>query len=458
MNAMLFKEWFHDQFVPAVKKFNKENDLPQRAILLIDNAPSHPGTEELSSGEIKAIFLSTNVTPLLQPMDQDVLQKLKQIYLLEETIWPTLEYAENQPENDVTSLLQLVQTIPGCEEAGERDINKWMEGDGEPAKFLTDDDIAAAVTQEPMEEEGSDDETQCDKKDVVPHADGAAALDLALCYLEQQPDTTPADVLFMRRWRNYASSKRLSSLRRKKITELIKKTSNRLTSFPLFCLVPAEGAYLYDAVHVYARALNECLLHEEDPYKGRVIFKYITERTYFSAMGYMVYMDENGDAEGNYTLIARKPVPGVNGEYGLYPVGVFQLHENRSAVPVLQFLSQIDWVGGSAPSDEPSCGFYGEKCVMWKLAMGVTGGLVVVLLIVILVAYKNWAYEQELDSLIWKIDYKDIQINEYTPSTSIGRICRLFGLATVFFAFFKVQINFFEENKTFEKEDRTINK
>ncbi|GIX67929.1 uncharacterized protein CEXT_50821 [Caerostris extrusa] len=36
----------------------------------------------------------------------------------------------------------------------------------------------------------------------------------------------------------------------------------------------------------------------------------------------------------------------------------------------------------------------------------------------------NWAYEQELDSLIWKIDYKDIQINECTPSTSIGRICR----------------------------------
>ncbi|GFT52779.1 retrotransposable element Tf2 protein type 1 [Trichonephila clavipes] len=80
----------------------------------------------------------------------------------------------------------------------------------ETAEFLTDDDIAAAVTQEPMEEEGSDDETQCDKKDVVPHAEGAAAL--ALRYLEQQPDTTPADFFFMRRWRNYASSKRLSSL------------------------------------------------------------------------------------------------------------------------------------------------------------------------------------------------------------------------------------------------------
>ncbi|GFW82080.1 hypothetical protein TNCV_772091 [Trichonephila clavipes] len=54
------------------------------------------------------------------------------------------------------------------------DINEWMEEDGETVEFLTDDDIAAAVTQEPMEEEGSDDEMQCDKKDT----DGAAALAL----------------------------------------------------------------------------------------------------------------------------------------------------------------------------------------------------------------------------------------------------------------------------------------
>ncbi|GFV37276.1 hypothetical protein TNCV_2255781 [Trichonephila clavipes] len=68
----------------------------------------------------------------------------------------------------------------------------------------------------PMEEEGSDDETQCDKKDVVPHADGAAALDLALRYLEQQPDTTPADVLFMRALAKLRIiEKRLSSLRQK---------------------------------------------------------------------------------------------------------------------------------------------------------------------------------------------------------------------------------------------------
>ncbi|GFT18744.1 hypothetical protein TNCV_2277321 [Trichonephila clavipes] len=106
------------------------------------------------------------------------------------------------------------------------DINEWMEEDGETAEFLTDDDIAAAVTQEPMEEEGSDDETQCDKKDVVPHADGAAAL--ALRYLEQQPDTTPADVLFIRRWRNYASSKRLSSLHRPQTLDHLEDSIRRV--------------------------------------------------------------------------------------------------------------------------------------------------------------------------------------------------------------------------------------
>ncbi|GFV24279.1 hypothetical protein TNCV_1053421 [Trichonephila clavipes] len=81
-----------------------------------------------------------------------------------------------------------------------------MDGKTKTAEFLTDDDMAAAVTQSQWRRR-SDDETQCDKKDVLPHADGAAALDHALRYLEQQPDTTPADVLFMRRWRNYASSK-----------------------------------------------------------------------------------------------------------------------------------------------------------------------------------------------------------------------------------------------------------
>ncbi|GBN11206.1 hypothetical protein AVEN_144511-1 [Araneus ventricosus] len=62
--------------------------------------------------------------------------------------------------------------------------------------------------------------------------------------------------------------------------------------------------------------------------------------------------------------------------------------------------------------------------VMWKVAIFVSGVTAAVLLLALLVTYKNWAYEQELDSLLWKIDYKDIQINEHTPSTNANRVSK----------------------------------
>lgn len=45
-------------------------------------------------------------------------------------------------------------------------------------------------------------------------------------------------------------------------------------------------------------------------------------------------MDENGDAEGNYTLIARKTLANKENEYGLFPVGVFALRRTDSRLPV----------------------------------------------------------------------------------------------------------------------------
>lgn len=44
------------------------------------------------------------------------------------------------------NLLQLVETIPGCEEAVTTDTNEWMAADSESSENLTDDDIVAAVT------------------------------------------------------------------------------------------------------------------------------------------------------------------------------------------------------------------------------------------------------------------------------------------------------------------------
>lgn len=56
----------------------------------------------------------------------------------------------------------------------------------------------------------------------------------------------------------------------------------------------------------------------------------------------MVYMDENGDAEGNYTLLARKPHRTVPRHFGLYPVGLFMRQQNLSKLPV-SFCSIHSW-------------------------------------------------------------------------------------------------------------------
>lgn len=44
--------------------------------------------------------------------------------------------------------------------------------------------------------------------------------------------------------------------------------------------------------------------------------------------------------------------------------------------------------------------------------LGVIGGLLGVFLVVGGVAYRNWRYEQELDSLLWKIDFKELQLED----------------------------------------------
>lgn len=68
------------EFVPTVKKHLKSKNLPAQAVLLLDNATSHPSESALKKGKIKAMFLPPYVTPLIQPMDQCVIEWLKRRY------------------------------------------------------------------------------------------------------------------------------------------------------------------------------------------------------------------------------------------------------------------------------------------------------------------------------------------------------------------------------------------
>ena len=84
MDSSLFHDWFHNNFVPYVRKELQSLGLEERAVLVLDNCSAHPNAEDLVSddGKIFAKFLPANVTALIQLMDHGVLKCLKFVNLL----------------------------------------------------------------------------------------------------------------------------------------------------------------------------------------------------------------------------------------------------------------------------------------------------------------------------------------------------------------------------------------
>ncbi|XP_069936683.1 tigger transposable element-derived protein 1-like [Cherax quadricarinatus] len=70
--------------LPPLKNYLLENKLDLKCLLVLDIAPGHPSdVVERLSGDmsfIKVKFLPPNTTPLLQPMDQQVIANFKKLY------------------------------------------------------------------------------------------------------------------------------------------------------------------------------------------------------------------------------------------------------------------------------------------------------------------------------------------------------------------------------------------
>ncbi|XP_067125448.1 tigger transposable element-derived protein 1 isoform X1 [Centruroides vittatus] len=81
MTGSIFKEWFYRHFVPEVKEYCTNNDLPFKILLLLDNAPCHPLILQHAHPNIKIMFFPLNTTSVLQPMYQGVVTAFKAYYL-----------------------------------------------------------------------------------------------------------------------------------------------------------------------------------------------------------------------------------------------------------------------------------------------------------------------------------------------------------------------------------------
>jgi hypothetical protein len=82
MTSCIFKDWFHHHFIKEVKRFLITKNLPQRAVLIIDNASSHASEEDLNSKDANFIimFLPPNCTALIQSLDQNAIRLTKLFY------------------------------------------------------------------------------------------------------------------------------------------------------------------------------------------------------------------------------------------------------------------------------------------------------------------------------------------------------------------------------------------
>lgn len=271
MTSSLFLEWYKDDFIPNVKAFRKRENKTGKVLLLMDNAPSHPEVDVMNSvdQDFQVMFLPPNVTALIQPMDQGVIYKMKCMYKKE--ILRRLLLAENEEEvvsfskklnlkecsymvadawnlltkenlsrawikllppiielepfddlEDLREIVDLGTNIPGFRGFGEEDAESWLANDDDPGFQIMDDNDIVAQVQE-NQEALTDEETAEDDSEGKPsgpsHEEALRALNTAMEWFDKQDESSPSQLLLLKRMRDLAAKKRQSSLIQKRIND-----------------------------------------------------------------------------------------------------------------------------------------------------------------------------------------------------------------------------------------------
>lgn len=276
MNKDIFYDWFHNKFCPSVRQFLKSSGLPQKAVLLLDNAPSHPDEMLLKSddGGISVKYLPPNVTALIQPMDQGVIASLKRNYrssvlrkFIEEgndlktffknfsvldaiyeaaaawdkvkpstlirswrKIFPDIVQTEDEDfagfdVSDAQDLAQLANTVSGGENVDQDDITQWFEVDAQLSAFecLTDEEIVMRAQGHVDSESDSCEEGgesgDCALQQTVTHGTALTYVEGLLDYLDGQEDAVLCDKLVLRKLRSTILKKEATAKKQTQLTD-----------------------------------------------------------------------------------------------------------------------------------------------------------------------------------------------------------------------------------------------
>ena len=225
MTSEIVKDWFFQKFVQATGEYLKSRCLSLKALLLMDDAPSHPSAEMLQSDDsnMKYLFLAPNTTSLAQPMDQGVLECTKRRYrkkLLRKLLladseggdspeltvvefWKKLNIKDvmfmvakawnDVPETTIQAswnkllvtdnseqhvegppgVHDTLESIAGCSDCDETNVKVLIEMDSKDQGYQIqdDDEIVRTVTEQNVEEDTSDTEFSEDNVSCPSHAE-----------------------------------------------------------------------------------------------------------------------------------------------------------------------------------------------------------------------------------------------------------------------------------------------
>lgn len=99
----------------------EENNLPKKALLILDNCSAHSPNEEIMSddGNIIVMFLPPNVTALLQPLDQNPINFTKLFYR-NSLLCCIIADKENKTVGDMLKAVTLKDAVLGLTQSWEK--------------------------------------------------------------------------------------------------------------------------------------------------------------------------------------------------------------------------------------------------------------------------------------------------------------------------------------------------
>ncbi|XP_046998481.1 atrial natriuretic peptide receptor 1-like [Schistocerca americana] len=160
----------------------------------------------------------------------------------------------------------------------------------------------------------------------------------------------------------------------------------------------------YDAVLLYAIALNETLFYGGSEMDGQAVVRRMWNRTFAGIAG-NVSIDENGDRITEYVLKDLNPVTQQFETVVHYSRGVLHHIRHRS----------IHWPGGRTepPLDTPQCAYDGSLCPDLSLPdyavlSIILSSAVIILAVASVVTYRRYRLEAEIASMTWRVQWHDL--------------------------------------------------